>query len=74
MGRRDWMRTGRRYGPKVRLRRRNPGFPYVAAVQFVAVVAAVLVLSWMDPDWWDYIVAYLEAGYRLGPVFAEWFQ
>ena len=46
--------------------------PYIAAVQFVAVVAAVAVLAWLGPEWWDAVVAYVDAGYRLGPVFLEW--
>ena len=63
---------GRRFGQKKRLRLKYPGFPYIAAVQFVAVVAAVAVLAWLGPEWWDAVVAYLDAGYRIGAVFAEW--
>ena len=63
-----------RFGQKVRLRRRYPLMPYVAAVQFVAVVAAVAVFAWMGPEWAEYIVAYYEAGYRIGAVFFEWFD
>ena len=48
--------------------------PYVAAVQFVAVVAAVAVFAWLGPEWGEYIVAYYEAGYRIGAVFFEWFD
>ena len=61
-----WRRSGRRYGPAIRLRRR---LEYIVAVQCVAWLAALTVLLWLGPEWWDAVVAYLEAGWRIG---AEW--
>ena len=55
-------RTGRRYGPRIRLRRR---LEYIVAVQCTAWLAAVTMLLWVGPEWWDALVAYLEAGWRI---------
>ena len=45
-------------------RNRRYGWPYIVAVQFVAVVAAVVTLLWLGPEWCDIVLVYLDAGWR----------
>ena len=47
---------------------RRYGMLYIVVVQFVAVVAAVVTLLWLGPDWWDLVLHYMQWGWRISPV------